>query len=480
MADTNYYNWFKKIIDICIYCFYVFAFISTVFVFCSFLSGAVKYIAVFCTTAVIGIVAYFFKGKIRSIIEKLINKLKRLNRKQLALILGMTAVLLKTIYSVFFFFDTTTYGGDITVYTNIAESIVTNGISSVTDYIYYLVGMGIHLSIFKSLSLPYHIGMFIVFLIATMVNYFSFSKLIGKEKSFLLLMLYIAMPSTCLLTCCITHELFVYLYFSLILGSLNLFLNDGEIKKNIVTSIFLFLFISLNSTVSPIGKIWFIVLPIIILLTNIDKRKKLILCVIFALSLTTTNYLSTKLEGNTQSQSNNYEQLLIGSDLNSMGRHTDGKGKNAAREYWAARGVELTYENLVEGEKGALIEQYKYLLSHPLDLLNLLVNKFYVVWSGDYYSVEFAYLTGAISTPLYYLMLVISALIWLFIMTLSVVYYVKKEENISVNTYKLVILGIMAVLLITEVTNKYSCYMSAFIYFIAIARTDLNGGSIDE
>ena len=313
-----------------------------------------------------------------------------------------------------------------------------------------------------------------------MVNYFSFSKLIGKEKSFLLLMLYIVMPSTCLLTCCITHELFVYLYFSLILGSLNLFLNNSEVKKNIVSGIFLFLFISLNSTVSPIGKIWFIVLPIIILLTNIDKRKKLILCVIFALSLTTTNYLSTKLEGNTQSQSNNYEQLLIGSDLNSMGRHTDGKGKNAAREYWAARGVELTYENLVEGEKGALIEQYKYLLSHPLDLLNLLVNKFYVVWSGDYYSVEFAYLTGAISNPLYYLMLVISASIWLFIMTISVVYYAKKEENISVNTYKLIILGIMAVLLITEVTNKYSCYMSAFIYFVAIARTDLNGGSTDE
>ncbi|MBQ2635681.1 MAG: hypothetical protein IJG09_03125, partial [Methanobrevibacter sp.] len=115
MVDTNYYNWFKKIIDICIYCFYVFAFISTVFVFCSFLSGAVKYIAVFCTTAVIGIVAYFFKDKIRSIIEILINKLRKLNRKHLALILGMATVLLKIVYSIFFFFDRTTYGGDITL-----------------------------------------------------------------------------------------------------------------------------------------------------------------------------------------------------------------------------------------------------------------------------------------------------------------------------------------------------------------------------
>ena len=458
----------------------MFAFISTVFVFCSFLSGIVKYIAVFCVTCVISAIVYFFKDKIKNIIESLINKLKRSSRKKLVILLSVIAVLLKVFYSIFFFFDTTTYGGDITVYTNIAESIVTNGISSVTDFIYYLVGMGIHLSVFKSISLPYHIGMFIVFLTATIVSYFSFSKLIGKEKTFLLLLLYIIMPSTCLLTCCITHELFVYLYFSLILGSLNLFLNKNGIKKNIVSGVFLFLFISLNSTVSPIGKIWFIVLPIIILLTNIDKKKKLILCVVFVLSLTTTNYLSTKLEGNTQSQSNNYEQLLIGSDLESMGRHTDGKGKNAAREYWAARGVELTYENLVEGEKGALIEQYKYLLTHPLDLLNLLANKFYVVWSGDYYSIEFAYLAGALNTPLYYLMLVISASIWLFIMTVSVVYYVKKEENISVNTYKLIILGIMAVLLITEVTNKYSCYMSAFIYFVAIARTDLNGGSADE
>ena len=475
--DFRYYNWFNKTINIFIYCFYVCALISNLFVFCSFINGIMKYFLVSAMMILLFLFFYFFKDKIKNIIDSLINRFKEYNSKKLLLIIIVVAVLLKVIYSVFFYFDTTAYGGDITVYSNIADSIFNEGLGSVKDYIYYLVGMGIHLTVFKKLSLSYHIGMFIIFLIGTIINYISFSRLIGKEKSFLLIMMYIFMPSTCLLTFCITHELFGYFYFSIILFLIACFINEKQISNEILYALSILLFVSLNGTVSPMGKIWFIVLAILIMLTNLNKRKKIILAAVLVLTFVTTNYLSTKLEGNTQSQSNNYEQLLIGSDLNSMGRHTDGRGRDAAREYWEARGVELTYENLVEGEKGALIEQYKYLITHPVDLFVLLANKFYVVWSGDYYSVEFAYLCGVINTPTYYVMLIISALIWLTIMSLSVVYYVKKEENIGINTYKLIILGIMAVLLITEVTNKYSCYMTMFIYFIAVARTNLGGTS---
>ena len=475
MKKIGYYKWFNKTINIFIYCFYVCALISNLFVFCSFINGIMKYVAVSAMIVLLFLFFYFFKDKIRNILDSMINRLKEYDSRKLLLVIFATMVLLKTIYSVFFYFDTTAYGGDITVYANIADSIYNNGLKSVTDYIYYLVGMGIHLSAFKALSLPYHIGVFIVFLIATIINFVSFTKLIGKEKTFLLIMMYIIMPSTCLLTFCITHELFVYFYFSIILYLISCFFKEEKTVNEVLYAFGITLFVSLNGTVSPMGKIWFIVLGILVLLTNISCKKKIILTMVLMLSFMTTNYLSTKLEGNTESQSNNYEQLLIGSDLNSMGRHTDGRGKNAAREYWAARGVELTYENLVEGEKGALIEQYKYLITHPVDLFTLLANKFYVVWSGDYYSIEFAYLCGALGTPLYYFMLVISALIWLIMMSLSVVYHCEKEEKISINTYKLIILGIMAVLLITEVTNKYSCYMTMFIYFVAIARTDLGG-----
>ena len=195
------------------------------------------------------------------------------------------------------------------------------------------------------------------------------------------------------------------------------------------------------------------------------------------MTILSSNVVISRLEVNTQSQSNNVEQLLIGCDLNSMGRHTDGRGKNAAKKYWRAKGIELTYDNLVEGEKGALIEEYKYLFTHPLKLIELLANKFYVVWSGDFYSIEYGYHMESISSMAYYIMLIMSALIWLLVISIGIVYYDKQDKNISINTYKLLLLGIMSVLLITEVANKYSCYMTIFIYFIAFARVNFKGES---
>ena len=84
---------------------------------------------------------------------------------------------------------------------------------------------------------------------------------------------------------------------------------------------------------------------------------------------------------------------------------------------------------------------------------------------------------NSVSDIMFYIMLLICALIWLLVISIGIVYYNKSEGNMSVNTYKLIILGIMAMLLITEVTNKYSCYMTIFIYFVAFARTNLKGDS---
>lgn len=477
--NINFYPWFKKIIDACISLFFVFAMIANLFVYSSVFSGAIKYTLLVITIIVFGLIVYFFKEKIKQLLNKLIEILEKQDKNKLLIIFILTAISLKVVYTVFFYFDSTTYGGDITVYSNIAQSIVEKGLSSTKDYIYYLVGMGLHLSMFKLINIPYHIGVFVFFLIATIINYYSFSSLIGKEKSFILITLYLLMPSTTLLTFCITHELFVYFYFSIVLFMIKCFINSNN-KTRYIYAIGILLFVSLNQSVSPIGKIWFIVLFLLIVLTNMRLDKRIVLVVVLILSVVSTNVLTTSLEGNTASQSNNYEQLLIGSDLESMGRHTDGKGKAAAKKYWAERGVELTYDNLVEGEKGALIEQYKYLLTHPFDLIRLLSNKFYTVWSGDFYSVEYAYLCNGINSITYYPMLIIGAAIWLIVMTIGVVYYKKKEENIGIYKYKLIVLGIMAVLLITEVTNKYSCYMTMFIYFVAFARTSLNGGKDHE
>lgn len=471
---SNYYKWFRIVINFCIYFFFIFALVSNLCLYASVFSGFIRYLVFFILAILLGLFVYFFKDRVKKLLDEIFSFLNKKSEKELLLYIILIAVILKVIAYVFFFFDSTLGGGDITIYANIAERIVQNGFDSVKDEIYYLAGMGMHLAIFKYVGIPSHVGVFLAFLLGTIVNYYSFKDIMGKEKSFLTILFYLLMPSTSLLTFCCTHELFVYLYFSIILFVLNKFFKEKEIKKIIMFGILLWIFISLNQTVSPIGKIWYIVLVLIVLLTNTEMIKKVLLIGVLVLTFITGNLTSTGNEDNYISQLNNVEQLLIGANVESGGHHTDGRGKDAAREYWEKQGVELTYENLLEGELGALKETYLHLLTHPGDLIKLLSNKFFTAWSGDVYSVELGHAFGGYGDIAYYAMLFISSIIYLFVMCVGVFFYKREEdESICSLNYKMVLLGIVAVLLVVEIANKYSCYMTMFIYFIALFRTEV-------
>lgn len=480
MSNVNYYNWFKKVINFCIYFFFIFSLISNLCLYSSVFSEIIKYVVFVVVAAAYLLVVKLFKDKVKDLLNKLFVVLSKASYKKLLVIILLTSIVLKAIAYLFFFFDSTLGGGDITIYANLADRIINNGLSSARGEIYYLVGMASHLAIFKSIGIPMHLGVYISFLLGTIINFFSFKEIIGKEKAFVVIMLYMLMPSTSMLTFCCTHELFVYLYFSIILFALNRFIKSSEIKSTVISVILLFVFITLNQLVSPIGKIWFIVIGIIALLTNLDLKKKIIIVCVALLSFGLVSINTNDIQDNVMSQSNNIEQLLIGANIESGGHHTDHRGKEAAKKYWEERGVELTIDNLVEGEKGALIETYKYLFTHPFQLLKLLSSKFFTAWSGDVYSVELGYAFGGYGQLAYMVMLLISSVIWLFVITLGVFFYKKNEDEISINNYKLIILGIMAVLLIVEIANKYSCYMTMFIYFVAVSRAKLLGGNENE
>lgn len=471
---SNYYKWFKVVINFCIYFFFIFALVSNLCLYASVFSGTTRYLIFFVLVIILSIFVYFFKNRIKELLDKLFYFLSKKSEKELLLYIILTSVVLKAIAYIFFFFDSTLGGGDITIYASIADRIVEGGLSSVSNEIYYLAGTGMHLAVFKYIGIPSHLGVFIAFLLGTIINYFSFKDIMGKEKSFLAIVLYLIMPSTSLLTFCCTHELFVYLYFSIILFILNKFFKETNIKKFILYSILLWIFISLNQTVSPIGKIWYIVIVIIVLLSNTKIIKKLLLAGVLLLTVLTGTLTSTGNEDNYISQLNNAEQLLIGSNVESGGHHTDGRGKDAAREYWAKQGIELTYDNLLEGEIGALKETYLHLLTHPADLFKLLGNKFFTAWSGDVYSVELGHAFGGYGDIAYYTMLFISSIIYLFVMCIAVFLYSKEEdEEIYSLNYKMLLLGIVAVLLVVEIANKYSCYMTMFIYFVALFRSEV-------
>lgn len=470
---NTYFNWFKSLINVLINILFVGAIISTLFVFTSGFTGIIRIILfIVVILAYIGIV-YLFKEKVINVINKIENKISKLDTKYMLIIIAVVMILLKAIYTIFFYFDATT-DGDIQIYLNIANQIVETGIIR-SDAISHLFGTAIHFAVFEYLHIPIHIGMFIVFLIGTLINFISFKSIMGKEKSFMVIMLYILMPSSTLLTFCPTHEVFLYMYLSIFIFALNMLLSDRSILINIIYSLICILSSILSILVNPSGYICFVILGLVALLSKIRINKRIVIVVVLVLSIFGSNSLSKTLEVNEHTTTmNTYTILIHGSNPESLGEQVDGYPLNQILGYIFENTNDFSDRGYEEAAKIVLFGQYKYLFTHPLNLIRLIANKFYILWSGNHYSIEMAYVFNGINTIAYYAMLVISTLIYLFVLTINVISSKNKQDNIYVSNYKLAILGCFAITMLSIVTNKYSLYVTLFIYLISFYKIDID------
>ena len=72
-------------------------------------------------------------------------------------------------------------------------------------------------------------------------------------------------------------------------------------------------------------------------------------------------------------------------------------------------------------------------------------------------------------SPMFYLFfLAVNTFIYLFVITAGNVFKEKQDDNICETNYKLTLLGIFGVTLLSVVLNKYAIYATAFLYYIAI------------
>ena len=231
----GYYKWFQKIISVFIDIFFAAVPLASLYVLTSFLSGYLRLIAFALLIIAYILVIFYFKDKIHVLIETLLNRVDRLNQRKMFIIIFLTALIIKIIFTIFFNYDATVEG-DVKIYNDIADQIIATG-DIHSDAISHLYGVALHLVLFKLLGIPIHVGIFIVFLIGTLINYVSFSRIIGKNKAFLAIMIYLIMPSTGLLTFCPTHELFLYMYISLLLYAYNRLIKSESLKSDVFYSL---------------------------------------------------------------------------------------------------------------------------------------------------------------------------------------------------------------------------------------------------
>lgn len=477
-SSFSFYKWFQKVISIFIDIFFVSAIIATLFVFTSVFSGAIKYIFFILIAIIYGLVIYFLKDKIKGLIESILARVSKLDVKTMLIVITLVMIILKVIFTVLFSFDAT-QDGDIKIYNEIANGIVSSGALE-SNAISHLFGVAIHLALFKFLNIPLNVGMFIPFYIGTIINFFSFKEIIGKEKSFLLILIYNLMPSSVLLSFCPTHELFVYLYLSFTIFIINRLIKENNSIISVILSICLSVGTILTCMVNPVGYIIYVIDILIIVLSNTKKMTKILLAVSIVLSVFGTNVIDRKLNVNEYITSlNTYTILIHGSNPESLGEQVDGYPKAKMREYLVDNDIEITADSFLVGAKHVLINQYVNFLTNPLLLLRLVCHKIYILWSGNHYSIELAHYYHAFNDIVFYALLVISTLIYLFMLTIGIVYYKRRENtDIEVSNYQLAILGVFAVTMLSVVLNKYSVYVTLFIYLLSMYRME-NDGKVD-
>ncbi len=471
--DLHYQNWFSKLVSILIDAFFVLAAVSSLYVFTSFLSGFLKY----CSFAII-ILTYlliirFFKKRIRNGMMFVSKAIGRLDKKQMVLIIFAFAILMKIVYTALFSFDAT-QGGDISIYNEIADQIIATG-ELRSSAISHLFGMAVHIALMKLIGLPLHVGMFMAILAGTVINFLSFSSLVGKDKSFLCTMLFLLMPSTCFLSFCITHEIFVYLYFSVFLFLINRFLNCVDQKKSLLIALMMVADVILTCIVNPAGYVIYVIIILIVLLSNTDKYKKVILLIVLLLSILGSKAIDKMIDVNEyETTLNTYSILIHGSNIGSMGEQQDGFPHMMMREYLTDHNMEFNHDNFKIAAREVLLGQYRYLMMHPTDLIRLIVHKIYIQWSGVHYPIELAAVYHTVGGIFYYILLGLNTLIYLFVLTVEIVYgNRKKNDHIGVSNYKLAVLGVLAITMLSVVLNKYLLYITLFIYFVAFEKADL-------
>ena len=471
---NTYFNWFKKLINVLIELFFVLAIIVTVYVFTSSLTGVTRIVLFVIGLIVYGLLVFFLKDKVKSLLKTILKKLEIVSSLKMVIIISVLMILFKVLFTVYFNFDAT-QNGDIQIYNQIANQIVTTG-NLHSDAISHLFGVALHFVVFKLINLPIHVGMFIAIYIGVIVNFLSFKDIIGKEKSFLAVILYVLMPSTSLLSLCPTHEVLLFMYLSLFFFIFNKFIKTESIRNEIIYAVLMVIDVILACFVNPSGNILLVIMVLIIVLSKVITKKKAFVIIVLVLSLLGSNGLNKALEVNEHiTTMNTYTILIHGSNIDSLGEQVDWYPLRQIRNYIANNTLDYSDQGFEDGAKVVLLNQYKDLITNPIKLIELIAHKFYILWSGNHYSCELAHNYGAYNDLTFYIFLSLSALIYLFTLTIGFVFNKKKDDDIYPSNYKLTILGCIAITMLCVVVNKYSLYVTLFIYFVSFYRIYIDG-----
>ena len=262
---------------------------------------------------------------------------------------------------------------------------------------------------------------------------------------------------------------FFYFYLSAFLYCLNRFLACEDTPKSFLYAFLCVLLTILSCFINPVGYIIYVILLLVAILSNVGIRKKAITAIVLLLAFGGSSLLDKALEVNEyRTATNTYTILIHGVNPESLGEQIDGYPHAQTKLYLKEHGLEDNKENYLIAMRAVLLGLYKNLLTHPVLLVRLIVHKFYLLWSGNHYPIEMARIFGGMNVIIYYVFLSFSALIYLFMVTVGNVYKTKRDDKIAIANYKLALLGVFAVTMLSIVLNKYGVYVKPYLFLVSM------------
>lgn len=463
MKKEELYSWFQKAVDLFIKLFLIFVIPSSFFAFCIF-TNINRNIAIIFGIVML-ILLFFCRNKINNFLNKLLSIISQFNSSKLLFVLVFIMIIIRIFFSVFISLDFY-YGEDISKFVvDYVDNYINGGLISNTIGDNYLV-LFIHLLIIRLINLPDHIGLFLIFLASIIILYLTFYDVIGANNTFICLSLYGIMPSTILFTFYPSFELLLLFYISLFLFLIKKLISNNNNKMFLIIPLILVTML-ICKCLSTIGCCLIIVFALLIFFGNISSRMRILCSIILVLSVSIVNIYSYSFSYQWRTKEQFYKTILYGSNANSNGRFIENYDKYIVEDYLQNNNLKGTHENQDAAYRNEIENNLIELLSQPTKIINLAINKFSVLYSGNHYSIELLYNSNGISKNLYLVLLGINEIIYIICISVGIIR--KAVNNIIIYITKLVILLCTSFLMIGESLNRYFFFLIPFIYIICLS-----------
>ena len=474
------------------YCFGVLAFFI-VGIKCAYLFNILP-----STLAVVGtvgilticILAIVFWQRIYDTILWKVKGIDKLSYKKMLIIIAAISFITKLLAIAIFHIESLNDGSDIDVYVTAAYELGTTGMA--TTHAGYLSSFshmfwfGYFLSpiagIFGVSQIAFSIYLTIVLTISSLLLFSAFAEQTDKNKAFIVFVIFNLLPGTILLPQYITHEIALLFFESIAVWIYFRCLpHCKKIALRIVMYILFVILLFLATLMNAAGLVMYIAFGILFLVQVTKKfgvltfrkfiLKVLLLMVVFFVGGTIANDIQQK-------HCDVPEEYILSDKLLwtlYVGGNVEygGEWNLEDSQEFNSYDSEFTYDEIQQFRKDKVLTRYKELISNVSNLGDLIKQKLITVWGVFEYSILYAnenipdihlqsIYNSWLDRPL--LLLEYGASVFASIICLAQAIWNRKKGSDYALLIQLFLMGMTAMLMLTECRNKYTIVLQPFFW----------------